>query len=313
MKQVVGGAEAMEGICGDYSGAIWDLKQTKISPYYLEFVEKIRKAWKAKTGKEMSNTGVISVVAQMFSQYIEAVKKAGTKDPDAVMKAIRGGTFDTFLGTYTLAGKLKYGSDVVWGYPCAICVIKDGRIQYLTEYPLRNIDTDVPIYITPEMLQQPGGQAPATPPAAPGDIQTSFSSSSYTSDAYGITVTYPRQWAIQMPTSPSIFRVRDAAQVPVMDVNVVSKADFDKEVAAAWAAGNITNVKYAVKDQDFKLRGGKAARYSVYTSDYPGAKLRTYGIDIDKGDKVIGIAIATLDGIEDEALFKEIFNTVVVK
>jgi hypothetical protein len=116
-----------------------------------------------------------------------------------------------------------------------------------------------------------------------------------------------------MPTSPSIFKARDANQVPVMDVNVVSKADFDKELAAVWAANNMTNIKYAVKDQDFKLRGGKAARYSVYTSDYPGAKLRTYGIDIDKGDKVIGIAITTVAGIEDEALFKEIFNTVVVK
>ena len=136
---------AMEGICGDYSGAIWELKKTKISPYYLEFAQKLKTAWKAKTGKELTNTGVISTGCQMIGQYVEAVKKAGTKDPDAVMKAIRGGTLDTWLGTYTFSGHTSYDADVVCGYPTGISIIKNGKIQYLTEYPIPNIDTDVPI------------------------------------------------------------------------------------------------------------------------------------------------------------------------
>jgi hypothetical protein len=145
IKGICGSAEAMEGICGDYSGAIWELKKTKISPYYLEFAQKLKTAWKAKTGKELTNTGVISTGCQMIGQYVEAVKKAGTKDPDAVMKAIRGGTLDTWLGTYTFSGHTSYDADVVCGYPTGISIIKNGKIQYLTEYPIPNIDTDVPI------------------------------------------------------------------------------------------------------------------------------------------------------------------------
>ncbi len=145
IKGICGSAEAMEGICGDYSGAVWELKKTKISPYYLEFANKLKAAWKAKTGKELTNTGIISTGCQMICQYIEAVKIAGTKDPDAVMKAIKGGTMDTILGTYTFSGHTGYDADVVCGYPTGISIIKNGKITYLTEYPIPNIDTDVPI------------------------------------------------------------------------------------------------------------------------------------------------------------------------
>jgi ABC-type branched-subunit amino acid transport system substrate-binding protein len=145
MKGICGSAEAMEGICGDYSGGVWDLKKTKISPYYLDFVQKLKVAWKAKTGKELTNTGIISTGVQMICQYVEAVKKAGSKDPDMVMKSIKGGTFDTVLGTYTFSGHTVYDADVVCGYPTAVSIIKNGKITYLTEYPIANIDTDVPI------------------------------------------------------------------------------------------------------------------------------------------------------------------------
>ena len=99
-----------------------------------------------------------------------------------------------------------------------------------------------------------------------------------------------------------------------MDVFVIGKATRDQDLKAIFAASDMTNVKYVVQDQDFKLNDGKiVAKYSVMTADYPGAKLRTYMIGMEKGDKVILISIATVDGGEDEALFKDIFNTVVLK
>ena len=42
-------------------------------------------------------------------QYFEVLEQAGTTDPDAVMKTLRGGTFDSFLGRFTLTGKRFYG------------------------------------------------------------------------------------------------------------------------------------------------------------------------------------------------------------
>jgi branched-chain amino acid transport system substrate-binding protein len=143
IKGICGSAEAMENIGGDYS-ASYVLQKTTVAPYYLDLANKIKDIWKKKLNKE-PNTGVISTGAQMIGQYLAAVQKAGTKDPDAVMKAIRGGTFDTFLGTYTYSGKETYGADVVCGYPTGVGIVKNGRIQYLNEFPINNIDTDVPI------------------------------------------------------------------------------------------------------------------------------------------------------------------------
>ena len=57
------------------------------------------------------------------------------------MKTLRGGTFETFLGRYKLTGKRFYGSDVVFGHPCAMCISKGKESIYLGEYPLTDIDT----------------------------------------------------------------------------------------------------------------------------------------------------------------------------
>ena len=165
------------------------------------------------------------------------------------------------------------------------------------------------------MVQVPGGTPAATVTPAPA-IETSFAASTYVSEPNGISLAYPKRWAIGMPVPPTIFSVSEGGQVPVLNISVYSKGSMQKEVEAQRAANNMTNIKYVVQDQDFKLRDGKTvAKYSVSTADYSGAtfKLRTYSITIEKGDKLISFAITTLDGMEDEALFKEIFNTVIVK
>jgi hypothetical protein len=105
----------------------------------------IKRRWVEKLHKE-PNTGVMSVRSQMIGQYLEAVQIAGTKNPDAVMKVFREQTLDTFLGTYKFSGKQRYGENVVCGYPCGIGIIKSGQIQYLTEWPMQDIDTDAPIF-----------------------------------------------------------------------------------------------------------------------------------------------------------------------
>ena len=319
MKTIVGGNVAdLDGICGDYSGATWDLKQTKISPYYLAFAEKVKKKWKENTGKELENVGIIGTGCQMIGQYIEAVKQAGSKDPDAVMKVIRGGTLDTFLGTYTASGHTwgDFGpeGDVTFGNPCAISIIKDGKVQYLTEYPMRNVDTDVPIRVTKEMIQG-GAKPPATAPAAP-TVKTSFTASSWSDDVMGMSLAYPKKWVIEMSKPPAGFTARDPSpyQVPVLTLSGYHKETAQQEMEAQWKDSQMSNIKYVVQDQEFKLADGKTVKYSVFTSDYPGAKLRTYGINFEKNvakaDWVFSVGITTVDGMEDEALFKEILGTV---
>ena len=57
-----------------------------------------------------------------------------------MMKTFKGGTFDTFLGTYTFSGTKTYGAPVVFGYPCAMGVIQGDDDVYMGEYPLKDAD-----------------------------------------------------------------------------------------------------------------------------------------------------------------------------
>ena len=75
-----------------------------------------------------------------MGQYLEGVRMAGSTDPDQVMKALRGGTVETFIGKYTLSGNEIYGSPVVFGFPCAMSVIKGNESVYLNEEPLWDVD-----------------------------------------------------------------------------------------------------------------------------------------------------------------------------
>jgi hypothetical protein len=70
----------------------------------------------------------------------QAMQKAGTvDDTDKIMKAIRGGTFDTTIGKWTMSGEKTWGSPVVFGTPAALCVIKGDKEVYLSEHPSKPI------------------------------------------------------------------------------------------------------------------------------------------------------------------------------
>jgi hypothetical protein len=65
------------------------------------------------------------------------MQKAGTvDDPDAIMNAIRGGTFDTTVGKWTMSGAQTYGSPVVFGTAAPMCTIQGGKEVYLSEHPM---------------------------------------------------------------------------------------------------------------------------------------------------------------------------------
>jgi hypothetical protein len=127
---------------------------------------------------------------------------------------------------------------------------------------------------------------------------------------------YPKRWDTEAAVAPSVFIARVGGQVPGIWVSVFNKATFQQESEAAMKAGGQSNIKYIIQNQDFKLADGKTVcKYNVYTTDWNNgaAVLRSYSIDVPKGDKVISLTVIYLDGTEDEALSKEILGTVSLK
>jgi hypothetical protein len=138
LRNLCGGDEAMENICPDWS-APYNLKESKISPKYAALIDSIRSYYKKTYGKDPP-ANRFSVTCMMIGQYIEAVQRAGSIDPDAVMKQLNGGMLDTYLGTFKLTGSNNYGADVVCGYHQGIGIIKHGQVQYLTEWTMEDAD-----------------------------------------------------------------------------------------------------------------------------------------------------------------------------
>jgi branched-chain amino acid transport system substrate-binding protein len=139
MKGIAGSEEALQNIVSDYP-IPWELKKVTVSPKYLDMAHRIWNKFKEVNNKEMWYGAFGGSGMNSMAQYFEALEQAGTTDPDSVMRTIRGGTFDCFEGRYTLSGKKYYGSDVVYGYHCAMGIVKGMETVYLGEHPLLNVD-----------------------------------------------------------------------------------------------------------------------------------------------------------------------------
>ena len=133
------GKDAAQGIMGNRT-VPWELKQVKVAQKYLDMALRIKDRYQQKYGKPLTDYGPFSQVITHLSQYFECAQRAGTTDPDIMMKTFKGGTFDTFLGTYTFSGTKTYGAPVVFGYPCAMGVIQGDDDVYMGEYPLKDAD-----------------------------------------------------------------------------------------------------------------------------------------------------------------------------
>ncbi|MCX6008329.1 MAG: ABC transporter substrate-binding protein [Chloroflexi bacterium] len=140
MKGICGSDEALQNIVSDYP-VPWELKKVVVAPKYIDMAKRVLNRYRELYKKDMYTGvyGACGINAQ--GQYFEALEQAGTTDPDVVMRTLRGGTFDTFIGRYKLSGSKYYGSDVVFGHPCAMGITKGKEIVYLGEYPLMNLDT----------------------------------------------------------------------------------------------------------------------------------------------------------------------------
>jgi len=136
MYKAVCGDDAFEGAVGAYY-APWEFKKTEVNPKYIAQCQEALAMAAEKTGKPYEYTGEIAWLPSHVLILVQAMQKAGTvDDTDAIMKAIRGGTFDTTVGKWTMSGEKTYGSPVVFGTPAPLCIIQGGQEVYLSEHPM---------------------------------------------------------------------------------------------------------------------------------------------------------------------------------
>jgi len=135
MYKAIVGADAAEGLIGQY-WANWDFKKTKVDPKYITMCQEVQQIVFERSGK-FPYTGWIGWGPSHLLILSQAMEKAGTvEDTDAIMKAIRGGTFDTTTGKWTMSGAKTYGSPIVFGTPSALCTIQGDKEVYLSEHPM---------------------------------------------------------------------------------------------------------------------------------------------------------------------------------
>ena len=133
------GYDAVQGLIGGYFG-IWDFKETSVNPEYVSMCQEVMQTLSDRQGRPYMYTDWIGWLPSHLLILAQAMEKAGTvEDTDAMMEAIRGGTFDTTAGKFTMSGEMTYGSPVVFGCPCAISIVEGDKAVYLSEHPVKSI------------------------------------------------------------------------------------------------------------------------------------------------------------------------------
>ena len=140
VKGIAGSEEAIQNLVADFPYP-WEFKKTAVPSKYMDMARRMQARHKELYGKDIFSGVYGGCGALSMAQYFEACQQAGTTDPDVVMRTIRGGTMDSFFGRYTYSGEKYYGSNVVYGHPCCMGIIKGMDMVYLGEYPLLNVDT----------------------------------------------------------------------------------------------------------------------------------------------------------------------------
>jgi ABC-type branched-subunit amino acid transport system substrate-binding protein len=139
MKGICGSEEATQNIISDYP-VPWEFKKVTVSPRYLDMARRIKDRYREQYKQDIFAGAYGGACINSQGQYFEALEQAGTIDPDVVMRTVRGGTFDTFMGRYTTTGNKYYRSQVVFGHPCAVGISKGTGNVYLGEYPMMSVE-----------------------------------------------------------------------------------------------------------------------------------------------------------------------------
>jgi len=127
------GYDAVQGYIAAW-GAFWEMKNVQLNAKEIGMFQETMQLLAQKTGKPYDYTGWIGYGATQSFILSQAMQKAGTVDDnDAIMNAIRGGTFDLPTGRYTFGGTKTYGAPVVLNGPILQCKIQGDKEVYYSE------------------------------------------------------------------------------------------------------------------------------------------------------------------------------------
>jgi pimeloyl-ACP methyl ester carboxylesterase len=164
--------------------------------------------------------------------------------------------------------------------------------------------------------------APGTP-ASPGAVKAHSwgESDTYTNDQYGVSLQYPKNWITVDPLADAIFvlvATRDAGADNANISVVADTADVAKAIKLSYDTNPVLvayNMKMdIVSSKAVTLSDGKtpATEVLLHTS-VSGIDLYSYTLAISKGGKLIFSCGNTLGGSSQQALVREIAQTLAVK
>jgi len=156
-------------------------------------------------------------------------------------------------------------------------------------------------------------EEPSAPPTQP--VALSFEAAEYTSDEYGFSVKYPKDWE-QQPSDTTLFYAAAPDQVPILMISVAEGATLAEAVAAAVEEVGGSNV--TIKSQsETTLVDGTEATHGTGKFKHPESPLAldAFCLGAMKDGKWIIITVATVGLVAkfDEAKFSEIAHTLEFK
>lgn len=129
----IAGQAASQGLLSDWP-CPWTLKKVTVKPELVTMAKRIAAQFEKQYGKPMRYMGAFGYGLQHMSLLFAALQQAGSVDPDKVREVLWGGTFDTFLGKYTMSGQKTYNGPMAAGYPCEMSKIEGTEEVYAGEY-----------------------------------------------------------------------------------------------------------------------------------------------------------------------------------
>jgi hypothetical protein len=139
--------------------------------------------------------------------------------------------------------------------------------------------------LLPAVAPPPAAPPPAAPPTA-GKL--SFEAAEYANADLGFSVKYPKDWkqstAIKSPTI--VFVAQAAAQVPLLEVDVVAGATFAEALNTALKGGGGSDIKIK-SEKETALADGTKAFQAVHSFINPIAPMAVdaFSLGAQKGDK----------------------------
>jgi ABC-type branched-subunit amino acid transport system substrate-binding protein len=132
----IAGYDAVQGYIAAW-GALWEMKHRQLDSKKIAMLQETMQLLSERTNGTYTYTGWTSGGPTQAFILSQAMQKAGTVDDnDAIMKVVRGGTFDLTTGKYTFSGAQTYGSPIVLTTAILQCQIQGNKEVYYFEQAL---------------------------------------------------------------------------------------------------------------------------------------------------------------------------------